>query len=96
METNPDGYSHTHTNDRMWRKNRASLPNTVCVGVDLNRQFPVGHLTSGGSSNPCSATYASTAPLDQAETIAWDTWIKEVMSYGGGELAAQISMHSYR
>ena len=96
METNPDGYSHTHTNDRMWRKNRATNPNTVCVGVDLNRQYPVGHLTSGGSSNPCSATYASTEPLNQAETIAWDTWIKEVMSYGGGELAAQISVHSYR
>jgi len=95
LSANPDGYSHTHTNDRMWRKNRATNPNTVCVGVDLNRQFPVGHLTSGGSTNPCSATYASTAPLNQEETMAWDKWIKEVMDYEGGELAAQISVHSY-
>ena len=73
MEINPDGYSHTHINDRVWRKNRATNPNTVCVGVDLNRQYPAGLLTSGGSSNPCSATYASTEPLNQAETIAWDT-----------------------
>ena len=49
----------------MWRKNRSQLPNSPCVGVDLNRQFPVGHLTTGGSSSPCASTYASTAPLDQ-------------------------------
>ena len=80
----------------MWRKNRAPLSNSLCMGVDLNRQFPVGHLTTGGSSNPCAATYASKAPLDQKESIAWDEWAKEIMSYSGGELAAQISVHSYR
>ena len=80
----------------MWRKNRAPLSNSLCTGVDLNRQFPVGHLTTGGSSNPCAATYASKAPLDQKESIAWDEWAKEIMGYSGGELAAQISVHSYR
>ena len=57
----------------MWRKNRATNPGSNCKGVDLNRQFPVGHLTTGGSSNPCTSTYASTAPINQRESIAWDT-----------------------
>lgn len=35
---NPDGYEYTHTQDRMWRKNRASYGGE-CVGVDLNRNF---------------------------------------------------------
>lgn len=35
---NPDGYQHTHTLDRLWRKSRARFGNTI-VGVDLNRNF---------------------------------------------------------
>ncbi|CAH2043874.1 unnamed protein product, partial [Iphiclides podalirius] len=35
---NPDGYAYTHTNDRLWRKNRARIGNSP-VGVDLNRNF---------------------------------------------------------
>lgn len=35
---NPDGYVHTHTKDRMWRKNRARQDGEK-VGVDLNRNF---------------------------------------------------------
>ena len=95
LNANPDGYYYSHESDRMWRKNRGPTPNSRCFGVDLNRQFPVGHLTTGGSSNPCSNTYASAAPLDQNEAIAWDEWAREVMGYGGGEVAAQISVHSY-
>jgi len=90
---NPDGYSYTHTNDRMWRKNRGSIQGSQCTGVDLNRQFPVGHLTTGGSSSPCASTYASVKPLDQNETIEWDRLAKEVKARGN--LAAAISVHSY-
>ena len=36
---NPDGYEHTHTTDRLWRKNKAkNIDGTV--GVDLNRNWP--------------------------------------------------------
>ena len=36
---NPDGYEHTHTIDRLWRKNKAkNIDGTV--GVDLNRNWP--------------------------------------------------------
>lgn len=33
---NPDGYEYSHTNDRLWRKNRRT---GVCSGIDLNRNF---------------------------------------------------------
>ena len=41
-------YEYTHTEDRMWRKNRAKTPSLLnilgtCMGVDLNR-FVVNHL----------------------------------------------------
>ena len=51
LQMNPDGYQYSHTEDRMWRKNRSSNNGHFCKGVDLNRQFPVGHLTLGRFSN---------------------------------------------
>ena len=95
VSMNPDGYAYTHSSDRMWRKNRTVNQGSNCIGVDLNRQFPVGHLTTGGSANPCSSTYAGTAPLNQQESAAWDSWIQEIMSYGGGDVVAALSVHSY-
>lgn len=35
---NPDGFVYSHTNDRLWRKNRRFV-NGSCTGVDLNRNF---------------------------------------------------------
>ena len=42
---NPDGFVHTQTKDRLWRKNRLPpLPgadqSADCWGVDLNRNWP--------------------------------------------------------
>ena len=38
---NPDGYTFSWTDDRLWRKNRrpASANGGQCAGVDLNRNF---------------------------------------------------------
>merc|ERR1719400_1721499 len=39
---NPDGYEWSHTNNRMWRKNRSPPPSgSNCYGVDLNRNWEV-------------------------------------------------------
>lgn len=75
---NPDGYQYTHTDDRMWRKNRADVGHSFCIGVDLNRNFPIGWRTTGGSPTPCPDTYAGAAPFDQVEAAAWDQWIKDI------------------
>jgi murein tripeptide amidase MpaA len=42
---NPDGYTYSMNNDRMWRKNRNKF-SLSCVGVDLNRNFPYQYATS--------------------------------------------------
>lgn len=35
---NPDGYSWSYTQNRMWRQNRHRI-NETCIGVDLNRNW---------------------------------------------------------
>ena len=66
-KSNPDGYDYTHNNDRMWRKNRALNEGENCMGIDINRQFPVGHRTRGGGTNSCSFSYAGLEPINQPE-----------------------------
>ncbi|CBY09143.1 unnamed protein product [Oikopleura dioica] len=89
---NPDGYEWTWIADRMWRKNRADYGGT-CKGIDLNRNFPVGHRTGMGTTVECMITYADTTPISQPETKAWDSWIREL--HEEKPVSAQISVHTY-
>lgn len=53
---NPDGYIHTWTTNRWWRKNLRPLKKlTSCTGVDLNRNFDVNF--SSTVSKACSEDY---------------------------------------
>lgn len=73
---NPDGREHVFDTDRMWRKNRAPLAGTSCVGVDLNRNFdflwgiqtrsPGGAITT--STSPCSDVYVGPGAFSETET----------------------------
>ena len=61
---NPDGYEFTWDVDRNWRKTRRILEevDTICVGVDPNRNFGYmwGVIEPGSTStstDPCSTTY---------------------------------------
>ena len=49
---NPDGYEYSHTNERLWRKNRRDNGGGV-YGVDLNRNFD--WQWGGESNNPRQA-----------------------------------------
>ncbi len=68
---NPDGraYVQSLSGCAMWRKNRAVIPGTSCVGVDLNRNadflwpFAIGQT----STQPCSETYHGTAAFSEPE-----------------------------
>ncbi|XP_058460659.1 carboxypeptidase B-like [Malaya genurostris] len=63
---NPDGYVYTHGTNRLWRKNRVPV-NTLCQGVDLNRNFPFRWEYYGGE---CSIGYAGATPASELETRA--------------------------
>ncbi|KAG7162041.1 Carboxypeptidase B-like 7 [Homarus americanus] len=74
---NPDGYEFTHTNDRLWRKNRRPGNRTGCYGVDLNRNWGTAWDTGAGSSdNLCSEIYRGSHAFSEIETqslanLAW-------------------------
>jgi carboxypeptidase A4 len=67
---NPDGYEYTHTNDRLWRKNRRNPQLGGCAGTDLNRNFGYKWGGLGSSKNPCAETYAGTAAFSEPESKA--------------------------
>merc|ERR1719317_830582 len=60
---NPDGYVHSQTQDKMWRKNRRpSAENPQCPGVDLNRNFGFKHGFSGTDlEDQCAVIYSPEA-----------------------------------
>jgi len=63
---NPDGYQHTRTNDRLWRKTRSSNGG-LCKGTDANRNWGY-HWNDGGSSSwSCSETYMGTEAFSEVE-----------------------------
>lgn len=103
---NPDGYSYTWTNDRLWRKNRrapsarssssrlrplAMLRNEKCVGVDLNRNFDINFAGEGASSNICSQLYAGDRPFSEPETAA----LARLVADRRKEIRLLISLHSF-
>ncbi|CAG4987481.1 unnamed protein product [Colias eurytheme] len=87
---NPDGYEFTHTNSRLWRKNRRvnSLPG--CPGVDLNRNFDNSWGTAS-SSLACSDTFHGTGPFSEPETQA----IRSVLNQVKNRLELFIDIHSF-
>lgn len=73
---NPDGREYVFDAFRMWRKNRASLTGTSCVGVDLNRNFDLlwGIETRNQfgakrtSRSPCSDEFVGSGAFSESET----------------------------
>jgi len=88
---NPDGYSYSWTNDRMWRKNRGENPGSTCVGTDLNRNFNFRWGTEGVSHNPCGETFCGTFGGSEPETQIVQN---QLLRYGPS-LLAMVTVHSY-
>jgi carboxypeptidase A2 len=88
--TNPDGFVHTWTTDRLWRKNRNPAggacgpppwacpePGSECgwgPGVDLNRNWGWAWGGNPSDADPCGSTYRGTAAFSEAETQAVATF----------------------
>jgi len=65
---NVDGYIYSHTNDRLWRKNRRPNAGSTCVGTDLNRNYAYQWSRPGASGSPCSETYYGSGPFSEPES----------------------------
>lgn len=91
---NPDGYVYNEqiapNGGGLWRKNRNNLQGADCIGVDLNRNFPLawGNL-SGAASAPCSETYYGANANSEVETAAARQMIDSLGALAG------FSLHSY-
>ncbi|XP_061745441.1 carboxypeptidase B2 [Nerophis ophidion] len=88
---NPDGYHYTWTTNRMWRKNRSTKRGSLCVGVDLNRNFDANWCTEGASDDPCSEIYCGAFPESEPESEAVANFLR------GHKDSVQLylTMHSY-
>jgi hypothetical protein len=86
---NPDGYVYSWTDDRQWRKNRRV--NSVCYGVDCNRNWGENWGGEGSSSSPCSDTYMGTSAFSEPETANMRDKLAEVASFTN----VMISIHAY-
>jgi len=88
--SNPDGFVHTWTNDRYWRKNRRSNGDGS-TGVDINRNWGYEWGRNDGSSGwGWSETYRGSAPFSEPETQRLRDF-----ALSRPNLAAQIDLHSF-
>lgn len=77
---NPDGYDHTWTTDRLWRKNRRdNLDGSF--GVDLNRNWDAAWGGAGSSGITTSNNYRGTAPFSEPETSALRDFVESHPRY---------------
>ncbi|KAK1860206.1 hypothetical protein I4F81_002795 [Pyropia yezoensis] len=88
---NPDGFVHTVTTDRLWRKNRSGDLHD-CPGVDLNRNWGMDwggpHATS--TDDPCSAVFTGAAPFSEPETAA----VRDLLTAHDG-VVGFLDFHAY-
>jgi len=88
---NPDGYEFSHTNTRLWRKNRRNNGGNV-FGVDMNRNWNDGNWGGGGASHtPSSDTYCGTAPNSEPEVQA----LANLFTSLRASIYGSIDWHSY-
>ncbi|AEO68608.1 uncharacterized protein THITE_2118175 [Thermothielavioides terrestris NRRL 8126] len=101
---NPDGFVHSQTTHRMWRKNRQRQDGTSCVGRDLNRNWDVhwdDGAGGGASAWPCHPTYRGHRAFDAPETMALATALQAIKQRQGLRLFidwhsfGQLVMHPY-
>jgi len=66
---NPDGYEHTWSTNRLWRKTRRDNGDGT-FGVDWNRNFPAGWGGPGSSGATNNDTYRGPEPFSEPESRA--------------------------
>ena len=84
-----DGYVYSHEKDRDWRKNRRPV-NSLCYGVDPNRNWDAHFAELGASQVQCSLTYPGPAPFSEPETKSLSDFIANVP-----RMTTYFSFHAY-
>ncbi|KAM0334551.1 hypothetical protein ACHAQA_001581 [Verticillium albo-atrum] len=93
---NPDGFVHSQTTDRLWRKNRQPRCNQACIGTDLNRNWPhYWNVTGGASDDPCSQAYRGLSPGDTPEMRAFTAYTDEVASAHPEGIKFFVDWHAF-
>ncbi|CAG9585514.1 unnamed protein product [Danaus chrysippus] len=104
---NPDGYEHSHTHDRLWRKTRSrssehsddyyvgwfpwNWGRTECIGVDADRNWDYHWGEKDSSQDPCAENYSGPHPFSEPETRAVSNFLAE----NRGQIQVYISLHAY-
>ena len=96
-------YEYSHTDDRLWRKNRNRAYSTLggliesCYGVDLNRNFGFHFRDSsvlhpkGGTGLTCVETYTGPKAFSEPETRA----IADFIESKRNQWVMYLTYHSY-
>jgi len=88
---NVDGYVHTWSNDRLWRKTRSVNSGSVCRGVDPNRNYAYEWGGEGASTSACSDTYRGPKPASEPEVAG----TMDFLINANQEFVCFIDFHSY-
>ncbi|XP_032513304.2 carboxypeptidase A2-like isoform X1 [Danaus plexippus] len=104
---NPDGYEHSHTHDRLWRKTRSrssehsddyyvgwfpwNWGRTECIGVDADRNWDYHWGEKDSSQDPCAENYSGPHPFSEPETRA----VSQFLAENRGHIQVYISLHAY-
>lgn len=89
-QVNPDGNNLVYTRDNWWRKNAWKNVRGSTIGVDLNRNYPIGwDLCNGSSGRQSSQTYRGPSPSSEPETVAMLDLFEKYRPI------ANISYHAY-
>ncbi|KAM0279366.1 hypothetical protein ACHAQH_004631 [Verticillium albo-atrum] len=93
---NPDGFIHSQTTDRLWRKNRQPRCNQACIGTDLNRNWPhYWNITGGASDDPCSMAYRGLSPGDTPEMASFTAYTDEVAAAHPEGIKFFVDWHAF-
>jgi len=90
---NIDGYSYSHTNSRLWRKNRQPNSGSTCVGTDINRNYIYGWGGVGADTNPCGETFRGARAASSPEAKAEIDYLAPFLN--AGQVVAYFDIHSY-
>merc|ERR1719330_2183527 len=85
---NPDGFKHSEGLARFHRKNM-NTNNSLCLGTDLNRNFPIAWAQGGSSSIPCLDNYHGREAGGEPETQVIMKVLQE------SKMTVMIDVHSF-